>query len=179
MTPLPATVHIWRAPLLTHDDAEAIDLLINILANGKSSRMYRRLVDVERAAVNSAAFTWLQEKAGLVAAYAIGNRGVTIEQLDRLIEDEVQKLIDEGITDREFQKALNQKEAEIASSIGTMSSRAQSLAYYHQWYGDTGRINKELESYRSVTKEDLQRVATEILVRNRRNTLHYPVPRSE
>ena len=179
MTPLPATVHIWRAPLLTHDDAEAIDLLINILANGKSSRMYRRLVDVERAAVNSAAFTWLQEKAGLVAAYAIGNRGVTIEQLDRLIEDEVQKLIDEGITDREFQKALNQKEAEIASSIGTMSSRAQSLAYYHQWYGDTGRINKELESYRSVTKEDLQRVATEILVRNRRNTLHYPVPGSE
>ena len=178
MTPLPATVHIWRAPLLTDDDAEAIDLLINILANGKSSRMYRRLVDVERAAVNSAAFTWLQEKAGLVAAYAIGNRGVTIEQLDRLIEDEVQKLIDEGITDREFQKALNQKEAEIASSIGTMSSRAQSLAYYHQWYGDTGRINKELESYRSVTKEDLQRVATEILVRNRRNTLHYPVPGS-
>ena len=68
MTPLPATVHIWRAPLLTHDDAEAIDLLINILANCKSSRMYRRLVDVEPAPVNSAANTWLQEKPRLEPA---------------------------------------------------------------------------------------------------------------
>ncbi len=176
MTPLPATVHIWRAPVLTHDDAEAIDLLISILATGKSSRMYRRLVDLERAAVNSAAFTWLQEKAGLVAAYAIGNRGVTIEQLDTLIEEEVQKLIDEGVTDEEFQKALNQKESEIASSVGTMSSRAQSLAYYHLWYGDAGRINRELEAYREVTKEDLQRVARTYLKKDGRNTLHYPVP---
>lgn len=176
MTPLPATVHIWRAPVLTHDDAEAMDLLITILATGKSSRMYRRLVDIERAAVNSAAFTWLQEKAGLVAAYAIGNRGITIEQLDALIEEEVRKLIDEGVSDRELQKALNQKEAEIASSLGTMSRRAQSLAYYHQWYGDASRVNTELESYLKVTKEDLKRVAKTYLTKASRNTLHYPVP---
>jgi len=176
MTPLPATVHIWRAPVLTHEDAEAIDLLISILATGKSSRMYRRLVDVERAAVNSAAFTWLQEKAGLVAAYAIGNRGVTIEQLDALIEEEVQKIIEEGVSDEEFQKALNQKESEIASSVGTMSSRAQSLANNHLWHGNADRINRELESYLQVTKEDLQRVAKAYLKKERRNTLHYPVP---
>ncbi len=176
MTPLPATVHIWRAPVLTDKDAEAMDLLMNILAIGKSSRMYRRLIDTERAAVNSAAFSWLQEKAGLVAAYAFGNRGVTIEQLDLLIEEEVQKLIDEGVTERELQKALNQKESEIASSVGTMSSRAQSLAYYHQWYGDASRVNNELEAYLKVTREDLQRVAKTYLVKEKRNTLHYPVP---
>ncbi|MGY8694975.1 MAG: M16 family metallopeptidase, partial [Verrucomicrobiia bacterium] len=176
MTPLPATVHIWRAPILTDEDAEAVDLLINILAMGKSSRLYRRLVDTERAAVNAAAFTWLQEKAGLVAAYAIGNRGVSIEQLDALVEEEVQRLIDEGVTSEELQKALNQKEAEIASSVGTMSSRAESLAYYHLWYGDAGRANNELEAYLKVTQEDLQRVAKKYLVKERRNTLHYPVP---
>ena len=176
MTPLPAAVHIWRAPVLTHKDAEAIDLLISILATGKSSRMYRRLVDVERAAVNSAAFTWMQEKAGLVAAYAIGNRGVTIEQLDSLIEEEVEKLINTGVSDQEFQKALNQKESEIASSVGTMSSRAQSLANNHLWYGDAGRINRELEAYLKVKKEDLQRVAKTYLKKDRRNTLHYTVP---
>ena len=176
MTPLPATVHIWRAPVMTHPDAEAVDLLINILAIGKSSRLYRRLVDTERAAVNAAAFTWLQEKAGLVAAYAIGNRGITIEQLDVLVEEEVQKLIDEGVSEQELQKALNQKESEIASSVGTMSSRAQSLAYYHQWYGDAGRANNELEAYLKVTREDIQRVAKEYLQKQRRNTLHYPVP---
>lgn len=176
MTPLPAAVHIWRAPVMTNSDAQAIDLLINILAVGKSSRLYRRLVDTERAAVNAAAFTWLQEKAGLVAAYAIGNRGISIEQLDSLIEEEVQKLIDDGVTEQEFQKALNQKEAEIASSVGTMSSRARSLAYYHQWYGDAGRANTELENYLKVTRDDLQRVAKKYLQKESRNTLHYPVP---
>ncbi|MBT6770242.1 MAG: insulinase family protein, partial [Opitutales bacterium] len=151
------------------------ELLINILAIGKSSRLYRRLVDTERAAVNAAAFTWLQEKAGLVAAYAIGNRGVSIEQLDALVEEEVQKLVDEGVTSKELQKALNQKEAEIASSVGTMSSRAESLAYYHLWHGDAGRANNELEAYLKVTREDLQRVAKKYLLKERRNTLHYPV----
>ena len=176
MTPLPASMHIWRAPVMTHEDANALDLAISILATGKSSRMYNRLVAQERAAVNSSAFAWLQEKAGMVAAYAIGNRGVTIEQLDALMEEEVQKLVDEGIPDREFQKALNQKEAELASSLGTMQSRATSLAYYHLWYGDANRVNTELEQYLKVTKEDVVRAAKTYLVKERRSTIHYTVP---
>lgn len=179
MTPLPATVHIWRAPKMTAEDAQAVELLINILAQGKSSRLYNRLVAQERAAVNSAAFSWLQEKAGMIAAYAIGNRGVSIETLDRLMEEEVDRLVQEGVSERELQKALNQKEAEIASSLGTMSSRARSLAYYHAWYGDASRINTELENYLSVTREDIQEAARKYLVEENRNTLHYVTPQSE
>ncbi|MEM9161265.1 MAG: pitrilysin family protein [Verrucomicrobiota bacterium] len=176
MTPLPASIHVWPAPPMTHEDANALDLAISILATGKSSRIYNRLVAQERAAVSSSAFAWLQEKVGMVAAYAIGNSGVPIETLDELMDEEVQKLVNEGISDREFQKALNQKESELASSLGTMQSRATSLAYYHQWYGDANRVNTELDEYLSVTKEDVIRVAKKYLVKERRSTIHYVLP---
>ncbi len=176
ITPLPGTVHIWRAPPMTHEDANALDLLINILATGNSSRLYRKLVDLERAAVNSSAFTYLQEKAGMVAVFAIGNRGVDIAQLDELIKTEVENLVENGISDEEWQKAMNIKEAELASSFGTMQNRAESLAYYRRWYGATDRINDELDLYRNVTKEKIQEVARKYLTQERRYTLHYPVP---
>src|SRR5690606_24345870 len=146
-TPLPATMHVWRAPPKTHPDANAIDLMIKILADGKSSRLYRRLVDLEGVAVSSSAYTWLQEKAGLVAVYAIGNQGVGLDVLDTLVSEEVSKLVSEGVAERELQKAKNMAESEIASSYGAMRDRARSLANYHLWYGDAGYINTELDRY--------------------------------
>lgn len=178
-TPLPATMHVWRAPAMTHPDANAIDLLIKILADGNSSRLYRRLVDLEGVAVSSSAYTWLQEKAGLVAVYGIGNQGVSLERLDTLVSEEVAKLVAEGVTDRELQKAKNMAESEIASSYGTMRSRARSLASYHQWYGDADYLNTELDRYLALTVEDIQRVAREYLRPERANVLRYPAPASK
>lgn len=175
-TPLPATMHVWRAPAMTHADANAIDLAVKILAEGESSRLYQRIVDREQAAVASSAYTWLLEKAGMVSVYAIGNRGVELATLDRLIDEEVAKLIDDGVSERELLKAKNQVEAELASSLGTMQSRASSLAYYRQWYGDTDAINRELANYLAVTQEDIKRVAQTYLVRSKANVLQYTVP---
>ncbi len=175
-TPLPATMHVWRAPPMTHADANAIELAVKVLAEGESSRLYQRIVDQEQAAVASSAYTWLQEKAGMVAVYAIGNGGVELATLDRLIDEEVARLIEEGASERELLKAKNQVEAELASSLGTMQSRASSLAYYRQWYGDTGAINRELDSYLAVTLEDIKRVARTYLARSKANVLQYTVP---
>jgi len=174
LTPLPAALHLWRAPIMTHEDANALDLLINILAIGNSSRLYRRLIDIEQAAVNSSAFSWLQEKAGMVAVFAIGSQGVEMEKLDQLMSEEVAKIMNERVSEEELQKAKNQKESEIASSFGSMQQRAQSLAYYHRWYGDADRINTELSEYLSVTVADLERVAQKYLTDERRFKLYYP-----
>jgi len=175
-TPLPAAVSVWRAPPLTRPDAYALELLIGILAEGKSSRLYRRLVDVEQAAVNASAFARLYEKAGLVAAFAIGNQGVTLDRLDALVAEEVARLREEGPTEEELTKAINQKETEIASSLGTMARRAAALAHYEQWFGDASMIESELDRYREVTLEDVRRAARVYLAPERRNVLRYPVP---
>ncbi len=177
-TPLPATLHAWRAPIETDPEAYPIELLGNILSSGRSSRLYKRLVEKEQAALEVEAFPYLLEKAGMIGVFATGQRGVTLETLDTLIDEEVEKVKAEGVTAAEFEKALNQKEAEFASEFGTMKSRAQNLARYHVFFGDANLINTELSRYMAVKREDLQRVAQKYLTKETVNVLRYPVPTS-
>lgn len=175
-TPLPASLHAWRAPKETDPDAYALEMLGNILSTGRSSRLYKRLVEKEQVAMEVEAFPYLLEKAGLLGVYAVGQQGVTLDQLDTLITEEVEKVKAEGVTEDEYRKALNQQEASFASSFGTMNARAKNLARYHFFYGDANLINTELDRYFAVKREDLQRVAQKYLTKEGTNVLRYPVP---
>jgi predicted Zn-dependent peptidase len=173
-TPLNATMHAWHAVPETDPDAYALDLLGSILSTGRSSRLYKRLVEKEQAALNVEAFPFLLENAGMLGVFATGQQGVTLDQLDALIDDEVEKIKAEGVTEEEFRKALNQQEAEFAGSFGTMSSRAKNLAHYHMFYGDTNLINTELDRYFALKREDIQRVAKKYLTKDGVYILRYP-----
>ncbi len=175
-TPLPATLHAWRAPAETHADAYALEMLGNILSSGRSSRLYRRLVEKEQVAMQVEAFPYLLEKAGMLGVHVVGQNGVALERLDALITEEVEKVKADGVTDEEFQKARNQKEVEFATSFGSMSERARNLARYHVFYHDTNLINTELDRYLAVTRDDLQRVARTYFTTEGTNILRYPVP---
>ncbi|MEY5009340.1 MAG: hypothetical protein RLZZ253_479 [Verrucomicrobiota bacterium] len=175
-TPLPATLHAWHAPAETHPDAYPLEMLGNILSTGRSSRLYRRLVEKEQAALDVEAFPFLLEQAGMLGVSATGQSGVTLQKLDQLIEEEVEKLKAEGVTEEEFQKVRNQKEAEFAGAFGSMNTRARNLARYHVFYKDTNLINTELQRYFAVKREDLQRVAREYFKPDGRNVLRFPVP---
>jgi predicted Zn-dependent peptidase len=178
-TPLPATLHAWRAPVETNPDAYPLELLTNILATGRSSRLYKRLVEKEQAALNAEAFPYLLEKAGMVGVFATGQSGVALDQLDDLISQEVEEIKKHGVTEEEFQKARNTKEAEFANAFGTMSARARNLARYHVFYGDANLINTELERYLAVKREDLQTVANKYLTKEGVHILRYPVAGAE
>lgn len=175
-TPLNATMHAWHAVPETHPDAYALQLLGDILSTGRSSRLYKRLVEKEQAALNVEAFPFLLESGGMLGVFATGQQGVTLEQLDGLIDEEVEKVKAEGVTEEEYRKALNQEEAEFASGFGTMSTRARNLARYHTFYGDTNLINTELDRYFAVKREDIQRVAKQYLGKDNMYTLRYPAP---
>jgi predicted Zn-dependent peptidase len=175
-TPLPATLHAWRTPPQTNPDSYALEMLSSILSNGRSSRLYRRLVDQEQVAVGVEAFPMLQENVGFVAVHTTGQRGVPLEKLDAIIDEEIKKVRENGVTEEEFQKARNQQEADFATAFGTMLSRAKALAKYHTFYGDAGLINTELDRYMKVTRDDLKRVANEYLKDDRTQILRFPVP---
>ena len=175
-TPLPASLHAWRAPVETHPDAYPLEMLGSILSKGRSSRLYRRLVDQEQIAVAVEAFAFLQEKAGMMGVFANGQRGVPLEKLDAAISDEIKNVRENGVTAEEFEKVRNQQESEFATAFGSMNARAKNLARYHVFFGDAGLINTELERYMKVKREDLQRVAKEYFKDDRTQILHYPVP---
>jgi zinc protease len=173
-TPLNASLHAWKAVPETHPDAYALELLGNILSSGRSSRLYKRMVEKEQAALNVDAFPFLLEKAGMLGVFATGQQGVALDQLDSLIDEEVEKVKAEGVTEEEFRKALNQQEAQFAGGFGTMSTRARNLARYHVFYGDANLINTELDRYFAVKREDLQRVAKQYLTKEGVSILRYP-----
>ena len=173
-TPLNATMHSWHAVPETHPDAYALQLLGDILSTGRSSRLYKRLVEKEQAALNVETYPFLLENAGLLGVFATGQQGVPLDRLDQLIDEEVEKVKAEGVTDEEFRKALNQEEAEFASGFGTMHSRAVNLARYHTFYGDTNLINTELDRFFAVKREDIQRVAKQYLTKDGVYVLRYP-----
>ena len=175
-TPLPASLHAWLAPKENDPDARALELLTDILANGRSSRLYRRMVDGEQAALQATAFPYFLENGGMVGIFSVGVQGTTLDKLDTLMREEVAKVRQDGVTEEEFQKARNQKETELASSYATNLSRARGLANAHLFNGGTDAVNHELDLYLQITREALQRVANKYLADDRRDILHYPVP---
>ena len=112
----------------------------------------------------------------MVGIFSVGVQGTTLEKLDALMEEEVAKVRQDGVTEEEFQKARNQKETELASSYATDLSRARGLANARVFNGGTDAVNHELDLYMQVTRADLQRVANKYLADDRRDILHYPVP---
>ena len=174
-TPLPSTLHAWRGPQETSADAPALELLTNILATGRSSRLYEKLVRGEQIASDVDVFSDLLENAGMLGIFVIGNPDTPIEKLDAGIKEEVAKVRDAGVSEDELQKAKNQKLRDLAFASGTMHSRATTLAYYHVMFGDTAKINTQWERYQGVTQADIQRVARQYFTPEGLNLLHYPV----
>src|SRR5258708_5085396 len=107
-TPLNATMHAWHAVPETNSDAYPLQLLGDILSTGRSSRLYKRLVEKEQAALNVEAFPFLLENGGMLGVFATGQQGVTLDQLDALIDEEVEKVKAEGVTEEGYRKVLNQ-----------------------------------------------------------------------
>lgn len=178
-TPLPALVHAWRAPSETDPDAYPLEMLSLILGEGRSSRLYQSLVEKKGAAMNVSPYCYLLEKTGMLAIQVVGQSGSTLEELDQLLTEEIHKVVSDGVSEEEFQKARNSMESQFAQSGGTMSDRARTLAHYSMFYGDTSLINTELDRYLAVKREDLQRVAKKYFTQKGRFTLRYPLPPSK
>ncbi|HWL52994.1 MAG TPA: pitrilysin family protein [Chthoniobacteraceae bacterium] len=174
-TPLPATIHAWRGPQETSDDAPALEMLAGILATGRSSRLYDEIVRKAEAANDVSVFPYLLENGGVIGLFVVGNPDSSLEELDKLVEAEIAKVRDEGVTAEELQKAKNQKISQLASAYGTMARRASVLADFHVMFGDTGKVNRQLERIEGVTREAVQEVARKYLDPQKVNLLHYPV----
>jgi zinc protease len=105
----------------------------------------------------------------------------TLETLITEIDEEVLKIQKELISEKDYQKLQNQFESEFVNSNSTIEGIANSLAEYYAFYdGDTNLINKELDIYKSISREEIHKVAQKYLNPNQRLELHYlPEPQKE
>ncbi|WP_143959669.1 M16 family metallopeptidase [Litoribacter populi] len=170
---IPAVIQAYNLPKKTHEDSYAMEMLSTYLTGGKSSLMTKELVDNQQKALAVAAIPLDLEDGGIFIMYGITNMGVEAEDLESEIDTILRNVKAEGISERDFQKLQNIIENNLVSKNSTMAGIAQNLAEAKVFYGDTDYINQELDNYRKVTREDIQRVANEYLTLDGRVVLHY------
>jgi zinc protease len=165
---VPAEFIGYPLPPHDHPDTPALPLLGQILAEGESRRLYKRLVKDEEAAL--VVFGGVDSRKGpsLFRFAALANSGVPIERCEELILDEIRKLQEEGVTEKELEKAKAQFKASFVSSRETVLGKAEELHHYAYFHDDLSEINTDLDEYMKVTVDDIVRVAKRYLIdRNR------------
>jgi predicted Zn-dependent peptidase len=174
---LPAVVQAYHMPAQGTDDSYALDMLSTLLSGGESSRLYKALVDEQKKAYTVQSFPFSSEDPGLYLVFGLANMGVNVDDLEKAMDAEVEKVKNELISEKEFQKIKNQVESQFVQQNSSVAGIAEQLANYHVYFGDANLINTEIDRYNKVKREDLQRVAKKYLDKNNRVVLHY-LPKS-
>ena len=148
------------------------DLITEILSGGGSSRLFQGLVKEKKLFSNIDCSHYGSTDAGLLSIEGKLVKGVDMQEAEAALMEEIVKLQEEGITEKELEKVKNKTESMMAFEDMSVMNRATSLAMY-ELLGDANLINTELESYHSVTREEILQESRVIFNDNNSNTLYY------
>ena len=170
---IPAIVAAYRTPSFKTRDSKILDMISTYLSGGKSSVLYKKMVDEKKMALAVQAANVSQQDYGIYALFSLPLGDVKLEDLVKEMDEEIVKIQTDLISERDFQKIQNQFENRYVNSNSSVVGIAGSLASYHVMYGDTNLINSEIDIYRSVTREEIRDVAKKYLNKNQRLILEY------
>jgi zinc protease len=175
---LAAFVSSWHVPATSHADTWALRVLEALLLQGESSRLYRRLVDREQAALSvDGGFDHALDPT-LFQIYVQVKEGVDLARCETLLYEEIDRLKGEPPGEREIQKARNQLAADFYRDLETISGKALVLGRSDVYFGDPKAFLKTAERYDAVTAADVQRVIRTYFDPNNR-TVSVLVPTEE
>ncbi len=158
--PAPGVGVAFRTVPANHEDAAALDLAAEILGGGNSSRLYRDLVAQKQIAVMAQAAAWNLEQDGLFGAGALLSPiGGEPKSVLAGIEQQIERLRKEPVSDRELLKAKNQQLRGLVTGCLSNESKASMLGTAALDLGDVSEVNRELDKVRKVTAADILRAA--------------------
>lgn len=175
---IPAIIQAYNLPPKSHPDSYALEMLSTYLTGGNSSLMTKELVDKQQKALGVQAIPLDLEDGGVFIMYAITNMGVDPGELETEIDRLLTQVRNEGISESDFQKLQNIIENDLVSKNSSMEGIAQNLAEASVFYGGTNYVNEELDYFRKIKREDIQRVANDYLNLDSRVVLYY-LPKSD
>ncbi len=170
--PLPAVIFTYHMPEAGHPDLYALEVAANILSNGQSSRLYRKMVYEQQIALQAGGQTIVLEDPGVFFFFAILQGDHTVQEAETALQEEVQRLQSTPVTLPELEKAKNQLISQEVFQRQTVQDKGESLGYASVILGDVSRVNKELAQFQKVTAEDVQRVAQVYFKPGSRTVVH-------
>ena len=170
---IPAVVAAYRMPSVKTRDSKVLDMISTYLSDGNSSKLYRKMVDEKKMALQVGAFNVSQEDYGMYLIFGLPLGETSLESIISEIDEEVVKIQEDLISEKDYQKLQNKFETNFVDSNSSVEGIANSLAEYYAFYKDTNLINSEIEIYRSISREEIQAVAKKYLNPNQRLVLDY------
>ena len=168
----------WHVPETAHTDYYPLSVLQMILLHGQSSRLYRRVVDRDELAFAIDGAPELSFDPGLFRIIAQPRDGVDPEKVEAAIYEELGRLREELVEEREMQKARNALLAEFYRQLQTISDKANSLGTFEIYFGDYRKLLEAPGLFEKVTREDVQRVARAYFTEQNR-TVATLIPKTE
>lgn len=170
---LPMLVTAYRIPSMKSRDARIMSMISTYLSNGKSSKLYKKIVDDKKMALEVGAFNYVQEDYGNYIIYGMPQGQFTSKDLVKEIDEEIVKLQTDLISEKDFQKLQNINESNYVDDNDNVEGIAENLATYYLLYGDVNLINTNIDMLRSITREEIRDAAKKYLNPNQRLILDY------
>ena len=155
-----------------HPDFYVVDLISDLLSNGKSSRLYNSLVKDKGLFTEIGAYVLGSHENGLFVATGKISQGIDVRMAEAALETELRRIAETKIDENELQKVKNKLESTKLFSEMSALNKAMHLCFF-ELLGDAGLVNKEMEKYRNVNPEQIRRVASELLRKDNCSTLFY------
>jgi zinc protease len=168
---LPRLYLAWLTPRHFEPGDAALDLVASVLAGGKNSRLYKRLVYDMQIAQDVNAFQGSQALSSAFQIVATPRPGHTVAELQKVIDEELQKLQREPPTAHELERSVNQIESSFfdrMERVGGFGGKADQLNAYYTFTGDPDWFNEDLARYRAVSVGDVSAAAAEFLPLDKR-----------
>ena len=170
---IPAVINAYRTPGFSERDSRVLDMISTYLSDGPSSKLYKKLVDEKKMALQTGAFNISQEDYSMYVIFGLPLGDNTLDDLVSEMDEEIVKIQDQLISERDYQKLQNKIENGFVNSNASIEGIANSLARYYMLYDDTNLVNTEIDIYRSITREEIKDVANKYLNPNQRLVLEY------
>jgi len=160
---LPRLYMCWLSPaLFTPGDAE-LDVGAGVLAGGKNARLYKRLVYDMQIAQDVSAYQASAELGSRFCIMSTARSGHNLSEIERVIQEELDRLKAEGPTAREVQRAVNQNEVAFLSQLESIFVKADQLDSYQFRTGNPDFFNEDLARYRALEPADVQAIVQAVL----------------
>jgi zinc protease len=162
----PSFMVVWHAPNAKDVDFLPLSILAKPLLEGQSSRLYRRLVREEQLAIYVGGGAQETIDPFLFTINVKPRPGADLDKIDRVIDEELTKVKNEGITPKEFEKAQNIIRNDFYMSLQTISGKANQLGSSELLYGDFSKLFTIMDDYAAVKIERVQEVAKKYFTEN-------------
>ena len=160
---LPRLMMVWLTPPAFHPGNAELDILANLLTEGKNSRLYKRLVYDLQIAQSVSAFQDSKKFSSEFYLVADARQGIGLTQLEKIIQEEINTLKMQNPQEREMQRTINQMESNFVQQMESAGNKANQLNSYYYYTGNPDYFNEDLQRFKAIGASDISAVAQRYL----------------